>query len=512
MERQGDSYMEIELLMGIDIGTSSCKIAIFDLSGHLVASETEFYDTYYPSEGWAEQDPNQWWQAVTQAIKNLGKKNNNILTRVKGVGVDGQSWSSIPIDADGNVLYSTPIWFDTRASAICEEYKDKIGEEKIFNVSGNSFEPTYTLPKVIWLKREFPDIYKKTYKFLQSNSFIAYKLTGVVSQDISQCYGLHFFDMKSGQYDESIATLFDVDVEKFPEVFACHDVIGSVTEQVAIELGLNEGTPVVAGGLDAACGALGVGVLYEGETQEQGGQAGGMSVCLSEYKADPRLILSYHVVPNRYLLQGGTVGGAGVAKWFLNEFGEAEKNASKLNGTNPYYEMDLIAEHIAPGSEGLIFLPYMSGERSPLWNPKAKGVYYGIDFSKTRAHFIRANEEGAAFALKHNLDIVESLGINILELRAMGGAANSLLWTQIKADVTQKKIVVPSSDTATTLGAAILAGVGVGVYESFEEAVEKLVMIKRQHAPNKDVKELYQHQYGMYLDIYKQLEQLMNNN
>ena len=218
---------------------------------------------------------------------------------------------------------------DTRATDICKELREKIGENAIFELCGNSLQPSYTTAKILWYKQNMSEVYEKTYKILQSNSYIAYKLTGKMTQDLSQGYGLHCFDMHSGTWNEEMCEKFGISMDILPVIHACHDVIGGVTEKAAKESGLAVGTPVVAGGLDAACGTLGVGVLNVGETQEQGGQAGGMSICTDTYKADKRLILSYHVVPNRWLLQGGTTGGGGVMRWLEREFADYEREEGK---------------------------------------------------------------------------------------------------------------------------------------------------------------------------------------
>ena len=304
-------------------------------------------------------------------------------------------------------------------------------------------------------------------------------------------------------------TLMGIPMEMLPDIYPCHAVIGQVTEAASKVCGLAVGTPVVAGGLDAACGTLGTGVIRNGETQEQGGQAGGMSICTDTYKADPRMILSFHVVPDCWLLQGGTTGGGGVMRWLEREFADYEREEGKRVGKSSLQLFNEIAEKVAPGSDGLVFLPYMSGERSPIWDPDAKGVFYGLDFSKTKGHFVRAAMEGVALSLKHNLDVAKEAGVEVSVLRAMGGSANSLLWTQIKSDVTGKPIVVPSSDTATTLGAAILAGVGVGMYKDFAEAVELTVENKRFHEPNEDNFAVYEKNYQIYLELYNQLKDTM---
>lgn len=498
-----------QYLLGIDIGTSACKIAVFDKTGRVLATGSADYPVYYPKAGWAEQNPEEWWSAICSAIPEVLAEGNIAPEDIAGIGIDGQSWSAIAVDKEGKVLTNTPIWMDTRAKDICEEFNGKIGADCIFALAGNSLQPSYTTAKIIWYQRNLPEVYEKIYKILQSNSYIAYKLTGIMTQDVSQGYGFHCFNMQTGAWDDEMCKALGIPKEILPDIYPCHEVIGTVTERAALESGLAVGTPVVAGGLDAACGTLGAGALHNGETQEQGGQAGGMSICTDTYKADQRLILSFHVVPNCWLLQGGTTGGGGVMRWFEREFADFEREEGKRLGKNSLELLNVIAEKVAPGSDGVVFLPYMSGERSPIWDSDAKGVFYGLDFSKTKGHFVRAAMEGVAFSLKHNLEVAKEAGAEVSVLRAMGGSANSLLWTQIKSDVTGKPIIVPSSDTATTLGAAILAGVGVGVYESFEEAVALTVENKRSHEPNVDHADVYEKNYEIYLELYNQLKDTM---
>ena len=501
--------MSKNFLLGIDIGTSACKIAVFDRNGQVMASATGDYPVYYPQEGWAQQNPEEWWDAVCGAIQKCLSTGNIDPEQIAGVGIDGQSWSAIAIDNQGRVLTDTPIWMDTRAQEICDRLNEEIGTEKIFLLAGNSLQPSYTTAKILWYKENMPEIYGKIYKILQSNSFIAYRLTGAVTQDLSQGYGLHCFDMRTGTWDKEMCDRLGIPMGFLPDIVPCDQVVGTVTEEAAARCGLTAGTPVVAGGLDAACGTLGAGVIHPGETQEQGGQAGGMSICIDTYKADPSLILGFHVVPGQWLLQGGTTGGGGVMRWFEKEFADYERIKSKETGVSSLNQLNEIAQKIPAGSEGVVFLPYMSGERSPIWNPYAKGVFYGLDFAKSKGHMVRACMEGVAFSLRHNLEVAEAAGAEVKVLRAMGGSANSLLWTQIKADVTGKKVVVPASDTATTLGAAILAGVGVGVYKDYEEAVSLTVRETRSHEPNPLNKETYDKTYRTYRELYESLKHMM---
>lgn len=497
------------LLLGIDIGTSACKVALFAPDGRVQAQASHEYPVHHPRPGWAQQDPIDWWNGVCAATRAMLQKSGLEATRIAGVGIDGQGWSAIPLAADGRVLHPTPIWMDTRSAGICAELAGRIGEEKIFEVCGNPLQPTYTLPKILWYKQQVPEVYEQADKILQSNSYIAYRLTGAISQDMCQSYGYQCFDMRKGVWDDALCEEMGIRRSLLPDIVPCHAIVGVVTAEAETASGIPAGTPVVAGGLDAACGALGAGVLRSGETQEQGGQAGGMSICMDTYHADPRLILGYHVAPGRWLLQGGSVGGGGILNWFAAQLGAAEEALAAQNGTNVYIELDKLAETVPPGAGGVTFLPYMAGERSPIWNPNAKGVFYGLDYSKTRGHMVRAALESVAYSLRHNLLIAEQAGAPVGTLRSMGGAANSRLWTQMKSDVTAKPIEVPTSDTATTLGAALLAGVATGVYQSFEDAVDTTVQVTRTHAPNPDPKPAYDEAFEAYLNVYNCLKPMM---
>ncbi|MDD3920776.1 MAG: FGGY-family carbohydrate kinase [Eubacteriales bacterium] len=497
------------LLLGIDIGTSACKAVLFRLDGSAAAYRTEPYPISYPNPGYVEQDPENWWDAVCRAVRGMLEQENIDPKTIAGVGVDGQGWSAIMMDKTGRVLTGDPIWLDARSEAVCKELEQRIGEDAIFALSGNPLKAQYTTGKLLWFKKHMPEVYESCDKVMQSNGYIVYKLTGVCGMDISQGYGLHCFDMRKGRYDDAMCAQMGLQRDMLPELSGCHEVVGRVSETAAAQTGLCAGTPVVAGGLDAACATLGAGVLHPGETQEQGGQAGGMSVCMDTYCAEKSLILGYHVVPDCWLLQGGTTGGGGAMRWFEQELGAAEREQAAKLGCNSFECLSALAESVAAGSDGVVFLPYMAGERSPIWDSRAKGVYYGLDYGKKRAHMVRALMEGVAYALLHNIETAEAVGAPVGTLRAVGGSANSRIWTQIKADVTGKPIEVPQSDMATTLGAAILAGVGVGAYRDFDEAVQRTVRVTRTFLPGDRDREAYQNGYETYRALYDNLRELM---
>ncbi|TDF98582.1 xylulokinase [Paenibacillus piri] len=491
----GNSY-----LLGIDIGTSGCKVALFEPDGTVVFQGTEPYPTYYPQPGYAEQNPEEWWRAVCVNLHRMFKQAGVQPHHIKGIGVDGQSGAAIAVDQRGQPLRNAIIWLDRRSDKQCAQLLDTIGSEKLFAVSGNPLAPSYVTGKLLWMQEHERHLYGQAAKLVQCNSYIVYKLTGRWSQDVSQGNGLHAFDIAAKTWDYSLAEQMGITSELLPEIYECCDVVDGVTPLASSATGLAAGTPVVAGGLDAACATLGAGAIRPGEVQEQGGQAGGMSIVMDRPVANDKLILSCHAVTDRWILQGGTVGG-GSLNWMRREFaGDADPDF--------FRQANEEAARIRAGSEGLLFLPYMAGERSPIWDADAKGVFLGLTYEKTRGHMARAIMEGCALALRHNLRTAEASGVPIYTLHSTGGAANSALWTQIKADVTGKRFKIASSDSATTLGAAILAGIGTGIYRDYEEAVGRTVRMSREYEADPHHEPVYARVYDIYLETYNRLKDL----
>lgn len=490
------------LFLGIDIGTSGCKTALFDETGHAAFRASHSYQRHYPFPGAVEQSADDWWSAVCLCLKAMWGQGANPAA-VAAVGIDGQSWSAVPVDSSGKTLAKTPIWMDTRAAELCRVWENRLGREKIFNVSGNPFSPTYTLPKILWWMENSPELINSAAHILQSNSFLACRLTGEVSMDLSQGYGWHCFDQKTLNFDEGLTKEFGIPERFITKPVASDSFVGRVTKEASEATGLLLGAPVVAGGLDAACATLGAGVVSPGQAQEQGGTAGGMSICLDRAAAHPDLILSAHVIPNRWLLQGGTAGGGASLKWFSEQLGAAgEGGALSTSGADIFQKLSAEVEVSTVGANGVICLPYFAGERSPIWDEKAKAVYFGLGFSNTHADMARATMEGVAFSLRHNIETAADAGVQISELRGTGGAANSRIWTQIKADVTGIPMIIPDSDDAATRGAAMLAMKASGVFADYETAAEILIEIKRRQEPVAANTEAYGRYYGIYKKLY----------
>ena len=496
-------------LLGLDIGTSGCKTTLFDRRGAVLASATFGYPLDTPKPGWAQQHPDDWYAAACRGIAAVLAQSGVIPADVAAVGVDGQSWAAVAIDAQGDVLCPTPIWMDTRSQAQCAAMAAAMGEGALFELCGNPLSPTYTTPKILWYRQKAPDIYGRCRVILHSNSFVVYRLTGQATMEPSQGFGLHCFDMRRGEVDRDAARTLGIDPDLLPPVVPSHAVVGRVTAQAAARCGLLPGTPVVAGGMDTCCGALGAGVLHHGQTQEQGGSSGGMNVCLESYAAHPSLILARHVVPDQWLIMGGTVGGGGSLRWFAEQFSPAQRELAERQGRSIYDVLCTEAAEVVPGCQGVTFLPYLNGERTPIWDVHAKGVLYGMDYAKTHGHAARAVLEGVAYSLRHNIDVAQAGGIEVGNMVSIGGGALSPLWTQIKSDVTGRAIAVPGTDTAATLGAAILAGLGVGVYTDFENAVACTVRIVRRHQPEAGAMAAYDLPYRRYRELYETLKGFM---
>jgi len=490
--------------LGVDIGTSGCRCVAVDADGRTLAVAQRPYPLHTPAAGWVEQDANDWVAGAFATLAEVCSSGAFEPAAVRAIGVDGQSWACVPVDEAGRVLANTPIWMDTRAQSICDEVLARVPAADILAVAGNRLSPSYTTAKVLWFQRNAPDVFARTRWFLQCNSAVVMALTGVASQEHSQGYGLHFIDVATGAVDGALAARLGIDPGLFPTAVEPSAIVGGITAATARATGVPEGTPVVAGGLDAACGTLGAGVYRVGQTQEQGGQAGGMSIAMDAPAADERLILSRHVVPGSWLLQGGTVAGSASLAWLTRQVGAAERSAADASGRDLYEEVSALAASAAVGAGGLVFLPYLSGERSPLWDADARGAFVGLTLTTDRGQLYRAVMEGVAFALRHNLEVAASAGAGVAELLAIGGATKSPLWMQIKADVTGVPLTVSANENATPLGAAMLAALGSDG-GSVEDLVDRWVQRGVSYTPDPAAAARYDRLYGIYAGLYPAL-------
>ncbi len=384
--------------IGVDIGTSSTKTGLWHADGRLIAEASAAYKLSRPQPTWAEIDARAWWKATQETIRTVLAESGIDPADVAGVGVDGLGWALVPVDRQGEPLYPAMIWLDRRAEPEAAELRSLPQADALVTLDANPLDAAYITPKLKWLQKHEPEIFEQTYQFLNCSGYINQQLTGQFTCDYTQAYGYHFFDIAREMWDEQAAQWLGLPLGKMPPLYQSCDVIGEIIGSAASLTGLKQGTPVIAGALDAAAGAFGSGVGRIGQTADQGGTAFGFSMCLDQVVVEPRLIFSHHVVPGTYILQGGTVGGA-MLGWFRDTLGHAEAAAAAILNGNPFALMSQQAETSPPGANGLVFLPYMSGERSPLWNSNARGVFFGMSYNTNRADILRAIMEGCAFAV-----------------------------------------------------------------------------------------------------------------
>jgi xylulokinase len=400
------------------------------------------------------------------------------------------------------------IWLDRRAEEETAWLKSLPEADGLVNLNANPLDAAYITPKLVWLGKNHPDVFSSAYKFLDATGFIISRFTGKFVCDHTQAYGYHFFDIRNERWDERAAQVIGVPIEKMPQLHGTTEIVGGVTEKTAQQTGLKPGIPVIAGCLDAAAGALGTGVCKPGQTNEQGGQAGGVGISLDHVVVEPRLIFSHHVIPGQYLLQAGTVGGGSLG-WFRDQFGQVEVDAANLLGQNPFELFSKQVERSRPGANGLIFLPYMAGERTPLWSSLPRGVFFGLSYNTSRADMLRAIMEGCAFAVYDNLQIAESHGVLVDEYLGSGGATQSAAWCQIKADIYGKPFIVArrsdGGEGGHDLGLFALTAYGVGLCSDIGACVSDLLPARQVFEPSAANHVLYQEMFQIYRSISRKL-------
>jgi xylulokinase len=495
-------------ILTIDVGTSSTKTALWDAAGTVLSEASAAYSLQRPDPLRAEIDPETWWQAINDTVQQVLARSGVPPTAIAGIGVDAVSWTLIPVDEQVNALQPAMIWLDRRATEEAAWLNRLPEAGYLINMVANPLDEAYITPKLIWLKRHRPEIFDRAHRFLEATGYIGARLTGEFACDYTQAYGYHFFDIRNERWDEAAAAKIGLPLEKMPRLCPATEVIGTVTAKAAAETGLRPGTPVIAGCLDAAAGALGAGVSKPGQTNEQGGQAGGVGISLDRVVIEPRLIFSHHVVPGQYLLAAGTVGGGSLG-WFRDQFAQLESAISPTINANPFELLSLQAGQSPPGANGLIFLPYMAGERTPLWSSVARGVFFGLSYSTQRVDMLRAIMEGCAFAVYDNLQIAEEHGVSVSEYLGSGGATQSPIWCQIKADVYGRPFIVAQradgGEGGHGLGLFALTAFAVGLCDDIGDCVDSLLPKRRLFEPSMDNHARYQELFRVYRNISRKL-------
>jgi xylulokinase len=492
-----------------DLGTTGNKANLFDERGQPVASAFAGYETIYPRPGWAEQDAADWWRAVRDSTQELLSASIVAPGDIAAVSFSGQMMAALPVDKSGVPLRSAIIWADQRATAEAEFLADRCGFEQVYRRTGHRAGASYTAAKVLWIQRHQPELYARTYQFLQAKDYAACKLSGVFATDYSDASGTNLFDLERRDWAVDMIEAVGLDPRKLPPVHPSSTVIGKVTLEAAAETGLLTGTPVVIGGGDGACATVGAGSVHPGEAYNYVGSSSWIAVTSEQPLYDPqmRTFTFAHLDPQLYFPTGTMQCAGGSFDWLERLLrGEACPESSRRGETRLYDEMSAAAADVEPGAGGLLFLPHLIGERSPHWNPLARGAFVGLTMSHGRAEMARAVLEGVAFNLRMILDAFLEQGADIQAMRLIGGGARSSPWRQILADVYGLPILRPALlAEATALGAAIAGGVGVGLFSDFLVAHE-IVQVEEAERPNPAHSQRYAALYGLFQQTYTALE------
>jgi sugar (pentulose or hexulose) kinase len=492
-------------LIGVDIGSQSTKAYAVNTEGALLASSSFSYDISYPNQGWAEEDANLWWFGTKQILKDIFKKVNP--NDVSGIAFSGQAPTILPIDRQGNPLMPAIIWIDHRSIEECKIIEDTIGQEKVFATSGNRIDPYFGGAKILWLKRNKPTIYKKTWKILQSHSYPIFKLTGQTVTDYSTA-GLcsPIFDYTKKKWSHEMIDDLQVNPELLPQIAQSNKIAGEITSEACEEVGLRKGTPVIVGGADAMVSMLSVGVIEEGDVAIMLGTACNFLLPMKSPKFDERLLGTMHVVKDIYTVVGSSFAG-GVLKWLKDQIMDVEDAFFKDSGTSLYEVMDKKASILPAGSEDLIMFPYFLGGLAPIWNPHAKGIYFGLNPKHGKAHLYRAVLEATGYSFLYAASIMKEKGVHPKMIYGVNGGAKSTLWRQILSDILDIPFAYVKNNMGTPMGDVVLAGVGTGVFRD-ERIAENWVKIDETNYPMEENNRKYQKYYNIYTELYERTKEL----
>ncbi|MFH1739071.1 MAG: xylulokinase [bacterium] len=493
-------------VIGIDVGTSGTKTAVFNEKGECVASATEEYPLLTPHPGWTEQNPEDWWKATVKTLKKcLGDIKSG---EVKGIGLSGQMHGSVFLDKDKNVVRPAILWNDSRTAEECAEINRVVGEKRFFELAGNPPLTGFTAPKAVWLKNKEPQNFEKTATLLLPKDYVRYRLTGELAAEVSDGAGTVLFDVRKRTWCPEILDALGIPQSWMPPLYESTDVCGKITQSVAAETGLEAGTPVVGGGADNTCGATGTGVVIEGRVLSSLGTSGVVFAPSKEGRVDPqgRAHTFCHSVPHVWYLMGVVLSAGMSLRWYRDVVAGDERQAAEKQNVDPYDILTQLADKAPIGSEGLIFLPYLTGERTPHKDPHARGGYIGLTIRHGREHLIRSLLEGVTFAMRDSLEIDRELNVAVDEIRATGGGAKSAFWRQLQADIYGAEICIINSDEGPALGAAIMGGVGAGLWGSIPEACDAIIKVVSRTAPNKERQKQYEDYYQVYKSLYPQIQ------
>src|SRR5438105_6008672 len=491
-------------LLGIDVGTGGSRALVIDDAGRITSSATvEHVPFASPQTGWAEQDPRDWWRASTRAIREVLLKEKT--EEIGAVGLSGQMHGLVLLDKNDKVLRPSIIWCDQRTDVQCGSLTKEIGAERLIKLTCNPALTGFTLPKMLWVRECEPQLWQQVHAVLLPKDYVRLRLSGDKATDVADASGTLLFDVAQRKWSEEMLSATEIDRRLLPRVYESPHVTGIVSPAGAAATGLRAGTPIVAGGGDQAAGAVGMGIVRSGTVSATIGTSGVVFAASDKPALDPkgRVHTFCHAVPGRWHVMGVTQGAGLSLRWFRDQFGAGADDAR-----DPYERLTEEAARIPPAANGLLWTPYLMGERTPHNDPHARAALVGLTASHTRAHVIRAILEGVAFSLRDTFEIFSEMNVPVGEIRLGGGGARSELWRQIQANVYGRVVKTVEAEEGAAYGAALLAGVGAGAWRSVDEASDSVVRIKSAVAPNPEAVETLEHQYRRFRAVYPALRPL----
>lgn len=497
----------MSLLLGIDVGTSGSKAILLGVDGSVKAAVTHEYPLSHPKPLWAEQDPELWWQATIKSIRGVMEKAGASAGDIAAVGLTGQMHGLVMLDREGAVLRPAILWNDQRTGAQCAAITEQIGAREVLELTGSQVLASFTAPKILWVRENEPEVYRRTAKVLLPKDYVRYRLTGEFFGEVSDASGTSLFDVGQRRWSEVMIRALDIPRAWLPEVTES-DVASTKINPAAAKLtGLNAGTPVVAGGGDQAAQAVGTGIFEEGVVSATLGTSGVLFAASDQFRVEPegKLQAFCHAVPGQWHLMGCMLSAAGSFRWYRDTCGQSELEEAGRTGRDSYDLLTQGAAKVRPGCEGLLFLPYLTGERTPHPDPQARGVFFGLTLRHGRDHMTRSVLEGVTYGLRDSLELMRDLGIDVSQLRASGGGARSPFWRQMLADVFGAEIVTVNAEEGAAYGAALLAGVGGGVYKSVADACRTAIKLTGKCEPDPATVAVYGAYYPRYRALYPAL-------
>lgn len=500
----------MSIVIGVDVGTSGTKAVAVNEAGKVVASTLIEYPLHSPKPNWAEQDPADWKAAAFEALRRLANAPGVNKDDVKAIGLTGQMHGSVFLDANNAVIRPALLWCDQRTAQQCDAITLKVGERRLIEMVCNPALTGFTAPKILWLRDNEPQNYAKVRKVLLPKDYIRLELTGEFATDVADASGTLLFDVKERAWHTELMSLLDVPREFMPRAYEGPEVTGELSKRASEATGLHPGVPVVAGGGDQAAGAVGCGIVRKGALSASLGTSGVVFAFADSITLDPegRVHTFCHSVPGKWHVMGVMLSAGGALRWFRDAVCQAEIAVGAQTGVDPYEYITAAAGQVPIGAEGLMFLPYLTGERTPHKDPYAKGAFIGLSLRHTRAHMARAVLEGVAYGMRDSLEIIREIGVAVAEVRANGGGARSMLWRQILADTGGAPIVTINIDEGPAYGAALLGMVGAGIYRSVEEACDATIRVTQTITPDSARAKQYEPWYGLYRDAYTALAPL----